>query len=433
MHSLKHKVIRGAFWSIGSNVVSQVLRLGGNLILTRLLFPDAFGLLALVQAFIVGVAMFADLGINASIIQNKRDDAEFLNTAWTLQVIRGGVLWLLVCIISWPVSLFYEENILMPLLIVSGFSSVILGFQSTKLILANRKVELKKIAITEITTATVGLSSMVIGVWLTQSVWGLVIGGLVQPLVIVFMSFTYFKGDNNSFHWDSDAFKSIYKYGRWLVLSSMITFLANQGDRLIIGRVFDVEFLGIYGIAIALVSAVYILSQKIGSAVFFPSYSTIIRDRPSDLYAAVRKARLAQVALLWPAAITFIFGGQEIVGFLYDDRYSDAGWMLEILSLGILIGVLRMSYSGLLMALGRTGVYTTLLFVQTMVTILCLLIGAHLGGQEGVIIGMALVSVVLYPIDSFAFSKFSLWQPELDIPVIAMSIIVFIMFLKFSL
>jgi len=428
--SLKLRVLKGAFWTIGGNTISQILRLGGNLILTRLLFPEAFGLMVLVQVFIVGIAMLSDIGINASIIQNKRSDPKFLNTAWTLQVVRGLVLWLLICAISWPVSLFYEEPLLVPLLIVSGLSSIVIGFQSTKIIIANRKVELRKLTITEISSSLVGLIFMIIGAWITQSIWALVIGGLTQSLVKVVMSYSYFKGANNYFYWDSDAFKSIYKFGRWLMLSSIMSFFAAQGDRLIIGRVFDVGFLGIYSISMALVAAVYMLVQKLSSVVFFPSFSELVRDRPGSLYGALRKARFAQIILLWPIAVLLVFWGEELIYFLYDDRYSEAGWMLEVLSLGMLIGVLRGSYAGVLMALGKTGISTLLLGVQVCIKLSAMLIGSHLGGQIGMIFGLAFASSIIYPVDIFVYSRFSLWQPELDIPVIIMSVAVIIVYVS---
>ena len=98
---LRAKAMRGSAMTIISFGGQNVLRLGSNLILTRLLFPEAFGLMALVQVFMGGLQMFSDLGIQASIIQNSRgDDPDFLNTAWTIQVIRGTCLWLF-----WPAFL----------------------------------------------------------------------------------------------------------------------------------------------------------------------------------------------------------------------------------------------------------------------------------------------------------------------------------------
>ncbi|MFN3500356.1 MAG: oligosaccharide flippase family protein, partial [Pannonibacter indicus] len=75
--------MRGTAISLAGTGGQQLLRLASNLALTRLLFPEAFGLMALIQTFMVGLQMFSDIGIRPSIIQNKRgEEADFLNTAW---------------------------------------------------------------------------------------------------------------------------------------------------------------------------------------------------------------------------------------------------------------------------------------------------------------------------------------------------------------
>src|SRR4028119_542476 len=132
MSSIKKLAIHGAVWTIASYGTSQILRFGSNLILTRLLIPDVFGLMALVYVFISGLHLFSDLGIGVSVIQNKRgDDPVFLNTAWTLQVVRGGFLWVCSLLIAWPVSHFYEERQLLWLIPVVALTTVISGFNST--------------------------------------------------------------------------------------------------------------------------------------------------------------------------------------------------------------------------------------------------------------------------------------------------------------
>ncbi len=111
--TLKQRAIRGSLWTLSGHTSSQILRLGSNLILTRLLFPEAFGLMALVQTFIIGLEMFSDVGIRPSIIQNHRgNDPSFLNTAWTIQVIRGFMLWLGACLMAIPAANFFHQPML---------------------------------------------------------------------------------------------------------------------------------------------------------------------------------------------------------------------------------------------------------------------------------------------------------------------------------
>jgi O-antigen/teichoic acid export membrane protein len=94
-----------AFTALGYGA-SQAMRLASNLVLTRLLFPEAFGMMALVSVFIVGLTMFSDVGVGPSILQHRRgDDRDFLNTAWTVQVIRGGILWIMTLALALRISM----------------------------------------------------------------------------------------------------------------------------------------------------------------------------------------------------------------------------------------------------------------------------------------------------------------------------------------
>ena len=88
--SLKSVAIRNSKVEVGGHAATQAIRLVSNLILSRLLFPEAFGLAALVSILIVGMAMLSDVGVEQSVIQNPRgDDIHFLNTAWVLHLVRS--------------------------------------------------------------------------------------------------------------------------------------------------------------------------------------------------------------------------------------------------------------------------------------------------------------------------------------------------------
>ena len=167
--SLKHKAIRGTAWTLIGYGGSQVLRLGSNLILTRLLVPEVFGLMALVLTFRQGLTLFSDIGIRPSIIRSKRsDDPTFLNTAWTLQVIRGFWIWFGCAVIAWPVSRFYEEPRLLWLIPIVCISSIFQGFQSTALATLSRRMEVGKLTRFEFGVQMVSLTAMIFLAWCGQ-------------------------------------------------------------------------------------------------------------------------------------------------------------------------------------------------------------------------------------------------------------------------
>jgi O-antigen/teichoic acid export membrane protein len=155
---------------------AQVLRLASNLILARLLFPEAFGLMAIVSVIIQGLMQFSDVGVSPAIMQSKRgDDPAFLNTAWTIQALRGVGLWLVACALAWPVAVIYDAPLLMQLLPVAGLSLLITGFNPTALDTAKRHLRWGRVTAIEFAVQITGIVAAVALAWWWQSVWALVV------------------------------------------------------------------------------------------------------------------------------------------------------------------------------------------------------------------------------------------------------------------
>src|SRR5215470_3170600 len=104
--SLKRRVLSASVWSLSGYAVSQALRFGTNLVMTRLLVPEMFGVMAIATIVMVGLAMFSDLGVRQNIVQSRRgDDPAFLNTAWSVQIIRGVLLWVATVLVALLVAI----------------------------------------------------------------------------------------------------------------------------------------------------------------------------------------------------------------------------------------------------------------------------------------------------------------------------------------
>ena len=87
---LRRSVLRGSMITIGGRLIGTVIRFGSNLVLTHLLVPEYFGVMAIVNVTLVGLHMFSDLGVGTAIIQSEHGDQPcFLRTAFSLQVSAG--------------------------------------------------------------------------------------------------------------------------------------------------------------------------------------------------------------------------------------------------------------------------------------------------------------------------------------------------------
>jgi O-antigen/teichoic acid export membrane protein len=421
--SLKKRIFRGTLWTLGGHATSQGLRLVSNLFLTRLLFPEAFGLMALVYTFISGLEMFSDTGVAPSIVQNKRgDDQAFLNTGWTLQTFRGLVLW----VVAWAIAPFaaqlYNEPMVAQLLPVVGVLPLLQGMTSTKVIVANRQLNLSKITLLDLGVQVFGLGAMVIGAWLYKSVWALVFGTVAAAIIKMILTHVLFEGENNRFQWDKDAAQELHRFGRWVFLSTILTFFALQGDRLFIPKFEGVVFFGVYTVAFTLSRVMPEVVRMIGSRVLFPSYSELIRENPENLYQMLRRSRITLLIFTWGSLLPFIFFGKALIGFLYDGRYADAGWILQILSLGLLVDAIGHTYDNVLLAQGNTFAMSMLKSIQMLLQLAGICIGHYLGGTHGMIIGIAATGWLMYPAEAICYAKTGMWQPEVDLPLIAAAI-----------
>lgn len=422
---LRQRALRGSALTIFSYGFSQILRLGSNLILTRLLFPEAFGLMSLVQVFVQGLAMFSDMGISPSIIQNKRgDEATFLNTAWTIQAIRGTVLWGASSAIAWPAARIYEQPLLLWLLPAVGFSAFIAGFNSTKLITANRDLRLAKLTAIELSTQCLALAVMVLSAYLTQSVWSLVLGGTISSFLKLFMSHSVMPGEPNRLYWDKDVARSLTQFGKWIFVSSVLGFLAGQADRLMIGKFMSIEELGVYSIAAMLAGSAWQLNSKLSQQILFPIYAKLQDATPSVLRPKIARARIAICLGLLPVLVVLFAFGEQIIATLYDDRYREAGWMLRVLAFGfsILVGT---NIGPFYLGQGKSKLFTTLIAVKTFLLFACMGIASSFVGSNGIVYGVAASNVAYYPIQIAVYQRFKLWIWRIDLIVLSILISLF--------
>ena len=423
--SLRLRALRAGAWAIVGYGANQVLRLGGNLLLTRLLFPEAFGLMALVQSVMVGLAMFLDVGVEASIIQNKRGHEEsFINTAWTVQIVQGVLIWIGVCILSEPAAWFYKAPMLAQLLPVAGLQSLMSGFNSTKLPLAARNLAVKRRVLIEVLSYLFGLVCMVIWAWLTRSIWSLVGGTLIGALTKTIASHLALPGVRNRWSYSKEAFREIFGFGQWVLLSSIVTYIAGEGNKLLVGAFLGVKLLAFFTLAATFSGLFGQVALQLNNFMLFPAYSEIVRTRPEALRRVATRARTMMLLPAWIITAAFVFWGNQFMGLLYDRRYLMSGFILQMLSLGQLLGILGNSYIGLFWAKGLVSTSTALLVAQVVIQLVGMVVGNHFWGAAGVIVSTAAVGWLIYPLLAFVYFRLGLWEPRLDLPIVAASVLI---------
>lgn len=392
--SLRSRVLRAGAWTLVGHFASQLLRLASNLIMTRLLLPEMFGIMALANVILIGLQLVSDLGLRLNIVQSGRGrDPVFLNTVWTVQVIRGALLWLAALVVAlalhfaagttWlPAASVYAEPQLPWIIAVIAFNAVISGFESTKLATASRDLVLGRLTLIELLCQISALVFMLVWVTFDRSIWALAVGSLFASTLRVVLSNTLLPGPANRLHWEPAAFREILHFGKWIFATSVVGFLAANGDRLMLGGLTDATMLGMYSIAFFMVSALRDIFSKLIHNVAFPAFSEVTRERPAQLKATYYKVRAPLDILTLLAAGVLFFAGHLLVRILYDPRYYPAGHMLEILSISLF--ELRYSVAGeCFMALGKPQLLVPIIAIQAVALYALMPLAFAWGGFDG--------------------------------------------------
>jgi O-antigen/teichoic acid export membrane protein len=413
--SLRALAVRGSAWTVLGYGGMQLIRLGGNLVTTRLLVPEHFGIMALVAVALQAMEMFSDLGINTNIIQSRRgDDRRFLDTAFTIQVLRGGALWLIVCLVAWPLSVFYAEPMLLAVLPVAGLNAVLLGFTNTSLATHGRHLVLGRLTILDVVSAVVQVGVMIGLALVWRSVWPLVIGGLVGSALRLAASHTVLAAYRNRFRWDADAARSLVRFGRWILVSSVLGFFVNRGDIVVIGKFVPIGLLGVFHIGSQFAQSVRQLHFKLAGTVVYPVLVKL-GDQPSDeLRRKVRLVRLGVMMLMLPPLWFFVVLGPQFIGWLYDDRYWLAGDMLQVLAVGGIFTIVP-DVGPIYLARGNSLLFMITLLVRSTLLLGCMLAGAALAGMWGLLFGIAASAALYYPVQVAICRAYRVWLPELDL------------------
>lgn len=406
----------GSLWSLIGYAGSQGTRLVANLVLARLLFPEAFGLMLIVGAVVHGLQMFSDLGTGPSVLQHRNgDDESFLRTAWTIQVARGAALTATAIALAWPLAQVYGQPVLVWCIPVAGLSAVIAGASSIQILRLNRHIRLSRVVMLETTSQIVAAGIAIIWAAMAPSIWPLVALPVIAALLRSAGSHIVLPPFRHRLEWNGTAARSIMKFGKWIFLSSILGFVAGRGHQLIVAHGLPEAMGGSYFMAFLVTGGVIFGLHALSSQVMLPAIARMREESPAELAGRIRKLRAGLMALtMAPLAMLTLFG-DPLMGLLLDERYADAGWIVRILAGGGMAACVIITAGACLLPLGDSRGFTVWLALQAIMMILGMMIGHALAGDVGLVYGVAAAPLLSYPALVWALRRHDLWQRGLDI------------------
>jgi O-antigen/teichoic acid export membrane protein len=384
-------LLGGAIWTVGAYGVGQVLRLVTNVFLARLLAPELFGIMLIVNSLRTGIELLSDVGIGQNIVYHKNgNDPEFYNTAWSIQAIRSVLLWLVALAIAAPVAQFYRSPILVFVVPLTAFSIVIAGFTSVTRELLQKRLQIAKLNMFDTTTLVISSAAYVLFAYFSPTIWALVFGGLFGSAVTLIGSYFLLPDVTQKFQLSKRYSSEILHFGKWIFVSSLLYFVSTYFDRLYLAKAVPLELLGVYGIARSLSELLGLIVLRIGNYVLFPFIASHSEMPRGELLKQLSPLR-ARFLVITSIAFSVMAATADIpIKILYDERYQAANWMLPVLIIGSWFAILGYLNESTLLGLGKPS-YTA---VSNAFKFAFLAIGLPLSFKNYGLIGCILIVVV---------------------------------------
>lgn len=363
--SLSHRVVKGGFWVFALRIIDRVFYLIRLIILARILAPHDFGLLGIAMLTMLTLENFSQTGFQAALIQKKEKTEEYLNSAWTVGIIRGFILFIILYFIAPYAAIFFKTPQAEPIIQVIGFSFLFHAFTNIGVIYFQKELEFNKQFIYQFTGTLADFVVAVSAAFLLRSVWALVFGLLAGNAVRFVVSFLIhpYRPHLSS---DLKKVKELFGFGKWVLGSSILMFLIIQGDDIFVGKLLGATMLGFYQMAYRISNTPATEITHVISQVTFPAYSKLQDNIPKLREAYLKVLQLTAFLSFLLAGLIFVLAPDFTKIFLGEKWMPMVSAMQVLIFAGLVRSVAATSGS-LIYAIGKPKKDTKLQIVRLIV------------------------------------------------------------------
>ncbi|WP_257668500.1 lipopolysaccharide biosynthesis protein [Parapedobacter tibetensis] len=354
MDNDKRLVAQGIFWSSVKMIVEQSFSFIVKLLLAKLLFPEQFGIVGMATVFTGFVQVLTDLGIGAALVQKREEDVKPVHfyTAFSTGVGLSVCLFIIMAFIIAPfAAIFYKQDILRTLIPIISIGILLSPINLVNKAQLVRRMDFKSISkIENISSIVAGLIALLMA-YLGAGVWSL---ALMPVITILMAAPQYFRKTKwlPKLIWDKVAFKDIFGFGIYTTGTNIVSYLINNIDYLLIGKLLSAQLLGAYTLAFVLTDSFRAKIMSVMNSVMYPFYSKKQND-PTAIRGWYLKVIEYNSIAVYPLMVLFLLFGRDIVIFFFGDKWEDSIAPLKILACSVFFHMMVNSNTVLIRGLGR--------------------------------------------------------------------------------
>ena len=360
--SIKHKVLRSGLWLGLGSMLLRLLELFRSIILARLLLPEVFGLMGIIQLFRQGIDVLSTTSFSNAIIYRKSEIEESINTAWVLSILRGLLLFVILFLLSPLIASFYGEEILNVGIKILGVVFIFEGFYNLNMVLYQKNLDLKKIAIMRMSSNALGIIIVIVLAYYLRNIWALLIGTVFGSFIQVSLSYAMV-GKKPKLSFDTKLAWELFHYGKYITGVGILVFLTTRLDDGLVGKLLGMESLGFYINAYFFANLPATLITNMLAQLVFPIYSHFNQDQEklNGLFLRVFKV-VSSITI--PASFGILALSDEIASVLLGNIWVPMVPALKILVFFGLFRALAGCTGPLLNAMGKPKIVFWILFCK---------------------------------------------------------------------
>jgi O-antigen/teichoic acid export membrane protein len=398
---IRSRTITGLGWSGFAHSIRQFLMIATQVVLARVLGPDAFGLMAMIIIFTGFAQLFGDMGLGPALVQKADLEARHINAIFWANVTAGATLTLIGIAVAPLVAIFYDQPILQWLMIVLSFDFLIMSFKVVQDARLQRAMDFHKLAIVDI-SATLLAGIVAIAMALSGlGVWSLVAQVMLTTAATVGLLWLLSPW-RPAFAFDRSALGELLGFSGNLLGFNVFNYWVRNIDDLLVGKVLGAGALGFYTLAYRWMLLPVSQVSLIITRVMFPVLSQMQHDR-----AAVRHVYLYATRLIALVAFPLMAGllvvTEPFILTLYGEDWAPAVPVLQVLCLQGITQSVGTTVGWIYTSQGRTDLMFRWGMFSGVVLLSAFVIGLNWG-----ILGVA----VAYVVAGYTM----LWYPSWKIP-----------------
>ncbi len=357
--TLAGRVAKGAAWILGSGIAARVLGVFNTIVVARLLVPDDIGIVAVATVAMQLLEGFSQIGVSQAVVKFRDANKDDLNTLFTLSLLRGLFVGLLLAILAPVMATFYDDARMLPIFLVVAAVPIITGLVNPRFFEFERDLRFSQQFIMTIATK---LASVIVSIAIAfsfRTYWAIIFGIVTGACVQLFLSYALRPfAPNLSFK----SIRKVFGFSGWLTAVSFVTALNNKLDTPILARLVGASGAGVYFMGYNLSSLVSDqLAAPISQAVY-PGLSSL-QDDVERMRLAFLQSVAALGVIAMPAGFGFAFVAQDVTLLLLGEKWMDAAPLIEILA--PVLGLEALFYAAQFYAMARG--LTHLVFIRAIV------------------------------------------------------------------